>query len=90
MSDKLQGRYVCTQKEEFHFGSGRHTVTDMQSGETEVLDEGDPNYCEGTADHKHVIDICGPADGDPSIVDVCCRVCGRSGSFAIDPKEVNW
>lgn len=90
MADKPQGRYEAVQKEEFHFDSGRHTVTDLQTGETEVVDEGDPNYCPGTSDHKHVIDICGPADGAPDIVDVCCQVCGRSGSFAITPEEVNW
>jgi hypothetical protein len=54
------------------------------------VDPKDDDWCPGTEDHRHVIDICGPADGDPSIVDVCCKVCGRSGSFAIDPEEVNW
>jgi hypothetical protein len=53
-------------------------------------DETDEGYCPGTNDHKHVIDVCGSADGDSGIVDVCCKVCGRSGSFAIDQKEVNW
>ena len=31
-----------------------------------------------------------PADGAPGIVDVPCCNCGRSGSVAINPGDVQW
>jgi len=31
-----------------------------------------------------------PADGAPGIMDVTCSRCGCSGSFRVNPDEVNW
>jgi len=30
------------------------------------------------------------ADGTPDILDVWCAECGISGSFRVDPKDINW
>ena len=49
-------------------------------------------YCEKSETKWHEPDAeqITVADGAPWIVDVACTCCGRSGSIALDPGEINW
>lgn len=52
----------------------------------------DESWCPNTDDHCHVLDGTSfvGADGATGIVDVQCKACGRSGSFQVNDREVNW
>lgn len=51
----------------------------------EPIEDGDPNECIHEPEGHTVI-----YSGERLICDVSCRKCGMSGSFIIDPNDINW
>ncbi len=75
-----------------HGLNAKHKAQDVAAMITALESEEGSDYCSKSENGLHTpnADTVAAAKDLSGVVDVSCVHCGRSGSFRVDPQDINW